>query len=397
VNRDVTTVNRYRKKAISVTWQRRTVTLDLPVDVFSSFQLDRGTALLLRMLMEAGRHWGHAFDLGCGYGPIALCLATLELAERIEATDRDALAVLFANWNAAQNRAANICARGGLDYQNGPAARCDLVISNIPAKVGESVHRLLLFGAADHLVETGEVWIVAVAPLEGEIDRILAHPAVRVLDKRAKQDHVVYRYVFAGRPDLPDSPYHRCRQRFSWGGHAYDLDAAYGLPEFDTLSLATEAVLRDLGPAARASPLRRVLVWNPGQGHLPILVPRMSASLERLAICSRDLLALRTTQNNLQKNGFAGPLATYHAAGIGALDNETDLDLMVGILNESEGIDICREEIRDAVAGHPGTPLLVGCSSSFAGRLSPALKKQGIRTRVGTKGKGFCALTCHAG
>jgi 16S rRNA (guanine1207-N2)-methyltransferase len=390
---DVDTVHRYRKKSLAVTWSRRTVRFDVPVDVFSSFQLDRGTALLLRQIIEAAPRWRQALDLGCGYGPIALCLSALGLAEQVEAVDRDALAVLFTGWNAAQNGAANVRAFGGLDYADCSAVRYDAVVSNLPAKAGEPVHRLLLYGAADRLTEGGEVWIVVVRPLAEQIDRILAHPAVRVLEKMVRQDHAVYRYVFTGRPQPPPRAYQRAVQRFPWGSSAYEIDAVYGLPEFDTRSLATEVVLHDARQFEKSSELRRVLVWNPGQGHIPIVLARTAPMLERISMVSRDLLALRASRSNLQKNGYSGQVLACHSADVGAAECEGGIDLLIGTLNEGAGLDVCRAEIRCAASRYPGVPLLLGCSASFAGRLVAALKKTEMRVHAGTKNRGFGSIS----
>ncbi len=393
---DTPIVDLYRKKSISVAWLGRSVVFDLPVDVFSSFQLDRGTGLLLRAIVDARPQWARALDLGCGYGPISLCLSVLGLAERIDAIDRDALAVRFTAWNAQQNGVTNVAVRGGLDYAGCPAGGYDAVVANLPAKAGEPVHRQMLYGAADCLAPCGEVWIVVVRPLEPSIDRILSHPAVRVRDKVQKAGHVVYRYAFQGRPEMAQSPYRRGIERFAWGRQEYSIATAWGLPEFDTRALATDLVLRDCESLGGGSGLRRALVWNPGQGHIPVLLARVAAPPAALTIASRDLLALATTRTNLEQNGYAGPIVEYHTAGLAAGPADDGLELVIGTLNEGEGLAICRENLRRAAARFAGVPMLLGCSSSLGSRLVPALKKAGLQARVQTRRKGFASLLCRS-
>ncbi len=393
---DTPIVDLYRKKSISVAWWGRSVVFDLPVDVFSSFQLDPGTGLLLRTIIDARPQWSRVLDLGCGYGPISLCLSVLGLAEQIDAIDRDALAVLFTAWNAQQNGVTNVAVRGGLDYAGCPAGGYDAVVANLPAKAGEPVHRQMLYGAADHLAPSGEVWIVVVRPLEASIDGILSHPAVRVRDKVRKAGHVVYRYAFHGRPETPQAPYRRGIERFSWGGQEYAIAAAWGIAEFDTRSFATDLLLRDCERLGRGPALRRALVWNPGQGHIPVLLARMAAPPAALTIASRDLLALATTRSNLEQNGCVGSIFEYHTAGLAAVPADDGLDLVIGTLNEGEGLAICRENLLCAAARHAGVPMLLGCSSSLGSRLVPALRKSGLQARVQTRRKGFGSLYCRS-
>jgi 16S rRNA (guanine1207-N2)-methyltransferase len=390
---DTSMVDLYRKKSISVAWWGRSVVFDLPVDVFSSFQLDGGSGLLLRTIVDAHPQWSRVLDLGCGYGPISLCLSVLGLAEQIDAIDRDALAVLFTAWNAQQNGVTNVAVRGGLDYAGCPAGGYDAVVANLPAKAGEPVHRQMLYGAADCLAPCGEVWIVVVRPLEASIDRILSHPAIRVRGKVQKAGHVVYRYAFHGRPEMPEKPYRRGIARFPWVGQEYAIAAAWGIAEFDTRWFATDLVLRDCERLGRGSALRRALVWNPGQGHIPILLAGMAASPAALSIASRDLLALGTTRSNLEQNGYANPIIEYHRAGLAAVPRDDGLELVIGTLNEGEGLAICRENLRRAAARYAGVPM--GCSSSLGSRLVPALRKAGLQARVLTRRKGFGTLFCR--
>jgi SAM-dependent methyltransferase len=97
------------------------LTLAAPADVFSSFQVDRGTRLLLQEITASGRRWDRVLDVGCGYGPLALHLAAGGAAQRAEGFDPDALAVAFARHNARANHLAGaVGARGGIAYPGFP-------------------------------------------------------------------------------------------------------------------------------------------------------------------------------------------------------------------------------------------------------------------------------------
>ncbi len=422
----------YLKKTAAVAWAGHRVALDIPVDVFSSFQVDRGTQLLLRAIERAGARWARALDLGCGYGPIALHLAVTGAADEVHAIDRDALAVLFTQRNAERNGLGNVVARGGLAYGDLPGAAYDAIVTNLPAKAGEPVHRLMLLGAAEHLAgleaptegpgrpaaapltpegvdsqrapggsesrpsgrspasQGGEVWTVVVRPLEERIDAILAADGVRLLDKLVKKEHVVYRYAFEGCPALPPDPYVRGQAAFSWREHSYALKAFHGLPEFDTLAYATEAVLEHAaGRLAELQP-RRVAVWEPGQGHMPVVLARLCPAVERLDLVSRDLVALRASERNLRADGFDAEVRSHHTIDVTVPEGP---DLIVGVASEGEGIDVSGAKLAIARRRYPDTPILLGARSSFASRLVRALKKSGVRAKTGRKRRGACTVT----
>jgi hypothetical protein len=122
----------------------------------------------------------------------------------------------------------------------------------------------------------------------------------------------------------------------------------------------------------------------------------MATPPDRLTIASRDLLALETTRNNLEQNGYPGAILAHHTAGLAAVAADDSVDLVTGTLNEGEGAAICCENLRRAAGRYPGVPLLVGCSSSLGSRLVPLLKKAGLQARVQTRRKGFASLLCRS-
>jgi len=384
----------YLKKQVRVRWGQQQVALDIPVDAFSSFQVDRGTQLLLREIERSGPRWGRALDLGCGYGPIALWLAATGVADEVHAIDRDALAVAFTARNAERNGLANILARGGLAYDDPPAPACDAIVTNLPAKAGQPVHRLMLLGAAEHLTPGGDVWAVAVQPLEEQIDALLAHESVRPIRKIRKREHVVYAYSFAGRPPPPAGAYERGSALFEWGGVAYSMTSVFGLPEFDTLSRTTELVLACAAEALKGAEPEHVAVWDPGQGHIPVVLSRLRDSIRGFTLLSRDLLSLRAARANLRQNGFRGEVREHHTADVAVLKGSGEPGLIVGTLREGERMGVAVEKLARAHLQHPGVPVVMGCSSSFGARVVRRLRKRGVRASVGRKRRGSCSILC---
>lgn len=390
----------YRRKTIL--WRPRgaALKLDVPVGLFSGFQVDRGTRMLLRALRDRQGQWQTALDLGCGYGPVALYLAAAGIAQRVEGIDRDALAVAATAHNAEANGlAAAVHARGALAYDDLAGRRYDAIVSNIPAKAGRDVHRLMLLGACEHLSSGGEVWIVVVAPLAGEFDRILADPAVELLRRQADSQHVAYGYRFTARPQLPaGDPYVRRTGRFEWCGIGYALTAAQGIGEFDTRSWQTDVLAEALRRAEAASAAERLVVVEPGQGHVALLAAKMCRGLGELIVVSRDLLALRATRRNMSANGLpAGRMVhavTFWDAE--ATEMHERPDVVLAALEDKEGMALQVAKVAGWCAARPGRRVIVGCGAAFASRLRRQLAGMDIRALDEAAAKGFRALTLHA-
>ena len=383
----------YCKKSIEFRWMRQTLRFDVPVDVFSSFQIDRGTQLLLRRIAAAGPNWQRVLDLGCGYGPITVALAAAGMAQCVDAVDRDALAVAFTQQNACLNGLEEtVHAWGAIAYEDIPTAAYDAIVSNLPAKAGPPVHRRALLGAYRHLVPGGQVWLVVVEPLQAAIDEVLADPAVAVHEKAARKEHVVYNYSFLAEPALAGDPYVRERADFQWKRHQYSMTVLHGLAEFDCRSWATGLLVDAVQRAAAGRRIGRLAVCNPGQGHAVVLACGMARDVDEVLLISRDRLALRASAANLAENGFRGAVRCVHSADFHADPPSGPIDLALAVLNEKETLAVNVEKLRRLASGPMAGPILAACKSSLASRLKPILKERALRITVLKKHKGFCAI-----
>lgn len=107
--------------------------------VFSPGRIDPGTALLLDRAPDPPAS-GRFLDLGCGYGPIAVVLATLAPAATVVATDVNERARALTAANAAALRLDNVTTVAP-DEVEGPF---DLIWSNPPIRIGKpGLHDLL--------------------------------------------------------------------------------------------------------------------------------------------------------------------------------------------------------------------------------------------------------------
>ncbi len=132
--------------------------------LFSPRAVDEGTRLLTEhMEVEEA---DDCLDLGCGYGPIGLVMASLAPKGRTLMVDKDFVAVDFANKNARLNRLVNAEAvlSNGFD-QVPPKLRFDVIASNVPAKVGKELLSLYLHDARARLRPRGRLYLVTVTGL----------------------------------------------------------------------------------------------------------------------------------------------------------------------------------------------------------------------------------------
>ncbi len=390
---DPDTVALYRNKSVDARWGRRSVRIDIPRDVFSTFQLDIGSLLLLRQMSQKGGHWARAMDVGCGYGTIGLYLRVNKLADSVEGIDRDLLAVLFAQRNALQNGAANLSFRPGLAYDALGDQRFDLIVSNIPAKAGEAVHRLMLLGASNHLLPQGQVWVVAVQPLEDEVDSILRDPAVAIAHKHVAKGYVVYNYSFRGVPGQPTDPYNRGVRSFRWRKDTYSLKAFWGLPDFDTRSIEIDLILGFLDQSrGQYGNVREVIIHNPSQGHVPVMASLLIPSRERIRLRSRDLLALRACGHNLEMAGYKGGLTEELTVDLGYSVTDIERSLLIARLEHDLGPELnYRMLLRWLEDGLRGR-MVIACRSAMTNHLMQRFEGSDVRFRRKMNSKGFCVF-----
>ena len=135
------------------------VQLDLVADsgVFSGRQLDPGTRLLLRHA-PVPRVGGDLLDLGCGYGPIALTLATRNSDVTVWAVDVNERALDLVTRNATAAGLGNVTARK--PEQVPDAVRFAGIYSNPPIRIGKPALHQLLLRWLRRLLPGGTAWLV---------------------------------------------------------------------------------------------------------------------------------------------------------------------------------------------------------------------------------------------
>ena len=393
----------YYKKTIDFYHCGQTLHFHVAQDLFSSHQIDVGTARLLRSLEDRPFH--KILDLGCGYGPLGLMLQALNPGSEVHLADRDALAVAYARQNAELNDLAAYT-YGSLGYDDVKARDFDLVISNIPGKAGEIVIESMLLDACHFLASGGLVAIVVVAPLAELVADILDEPGIDVVFQETRAGHAIfhYRFVDAYRENAPPFEsafdrglYHREEIAVSTDALTFTMQTARGLPEFDSLSYGSKLLIKDLENQPFDG-VERVMVFNPGPGHIPVVLWKL-AKPSALSLVDRDLLSLRYAKHNLMLNGCPEhAIEILPQAGIPSTEQNAsqNVDLIVGFLREGEGQVAAENLVQQAAALlEPGRRLVVVAGSTPVTRLEKFLKSQKlfrVERRKRNKGQSLLIL-----
>lgn len=132
--------------------------------LFSPKEIDEGSKLLIDLVKLTED--ADILDLGCGYGPIGIALAKDAPSGETHMLDKDFVAVDYANKNAEANHAPNAKAYLSNGFSAVPKnMEFDVIVSNIPAKVGKELLQIIMQDAHTHLKPGGSFYVVTIAGL----------------------------------------------------------------------------------------------------------------------------------------------------------------------------------------------------------------------------------------
>ncbi len=193
----------YFKKRVAYVWNDRQFLFDVGHTIFSSFQVDEGSDLLLRLLRaDAPRR---ILDLGCGCGVLGIVLAHGYPAAQVTMVDKDLLAVRYARHNCALNAISNAEVFGSVGLEQVPPLEYDMIVSNIPAKIGDAaIEQEFLLAPLERLRPGGDYWFVVVSGLNRLIPRIGVRNQLKLKEIKKRAGHTVYRLHKPGGSDTDD-------------------------------------------------------------------------------------------------------------------------------------------------------------------------------------------------
>jgi 16S rRNA (guanine1207-N2)-methyltransferase len=137
--------------------------------LFSPRQVDEGSRLLLDHLQIHSS--ADSLDLGCGYGVLGLVMARLAPAGHTVLVDKDFVAIEYARKNARINGIDNCEVFLSNGFSEIGDRHFDLIVSNLPAKVGKELLYLYLYDAFEYLRPGGAFYVVTISGLRRFIER----------------------------------------------------------------------------------------------------------------------------------------------------------------------------------------------------------------------------------
>ncbi|MFK5915046.1 MAG: methyltransferase [Woeseiaceae bacterium] len=137
--------------------------------VFSPRSIDDGTKMLLKYLEI--KETDDCLDLGCGYGPLGLTMAKLAPKGTTTLVDKDFKAVEYSNINAELNQITNAEALLSNGFDQISKRKFNVIVSNIPAKVGNEMLTLFLHDAFKQMKHGGKIYVVTITGLRKYIKR----------------------------------------------------------------------------------------------------------------------------------------------------------------------------------------------------------------------------------
>lgn len=169
--------------------------LETDSGMFSPGRVDPGTRILLETVPAPPPH-GNLLDLGCGYGPIALTMATRSPQAMVFGVDVNERALAVAKRNASTARLYNVKFIVPDDVE--PELRFAALWSNPPIRIGKAALHDLLTGWLDRLSPGGTAHLVVQKHLGADslqrwltaqgwpAERIASRSAYRVLAVSAR-------------------------------------------------------------------------------------------------------------------------------------------------------------------------------------------------------------------
>jgi len=138
--------------------------------LFSPRAIDDGTLLLLDHLQVSSDDI--ALDMGCGYGPLGLAIATCCTEGCVHLVDKDFVAVDYTTANAKRNQLNNT----EVYLSNGFSAvpedlALSLVVSNLPAKVGNEMFYIAFYDAYRRMQPGARLVVVTINGLRQFVKR----------------------------------------------------------------------------------------------------------------------------------------------------------------------------------------------------------------------------------
>jgi 16S rRNA (guanine1207-N2)-methyltransferase len=147
-----------KEYTVTYTLQGRPFSLIASSGIFAKKDLDVGSRLLINVLLQ-DTLTGTCLDLGCGYGPVGLTLASLNPKLTLTLADVNERAVIDARHNAQRLGLTNLQIVTSDGFQE-LTQNFDVIAFNPPIRAGKKTIYRLYQEAKQHLNPNGNFYIV---------------------------------------------------------------------------------------------------------------------------------------------------------------------------------------------------------------------------------------------
>jgi len=301
-------IEKYSNKEVPFRFNGVNLSFFLSQSLFSSFSIDNGTKLLLKTIAKEidFSEIKSISDIGCGVGVIGLSLKKKHPDLNIILQDRDALALSFSKENARRNKLKNINYSGNLALEGLEENSQNLIISNLPAKAGETVLQDFIYRSLIYLSANGICIVVVVATLKDIILNAIRKTDANLIHTEDTREYSVFHFkktnnIIIKNENKNKSDLRECYIRettdFNIKKLSYTLKSVFNLPGFDTIPYYVDLTAHLL---ERQPISGRTLFWNPEQGHLPLIIHLANKNkITETVLASRDILQLKISRDNL--------------------------------------------------------------------------------------------------
>lgn len=129
--------------------------------VFSKNGVDFGSMLLIETVVRENKGFeGSILDMGCGYGPIGVCIARLLDKAVVTMADVNERALELAKMNARENKVEERTKVVNSSAYENIEDKYDIVVTNPPIRAGKDVVFSFYEGAYEHLNPGGRLYVV---------------------------------------------------------------------------------------------------------------------------------------------------------------------------------------------------------------------------------------------
>lgn len=144
---------------INCTLRDQSFTFTTGTGVFSKSGVDFGSRLLIETFTEPTID-GPFLDLGCGYGPIGISLASTHKNRSVIMTDINERAVYLTNQNIKENNIYNAKSFVSEGFGQVEEDKFAAIITNPPIRAGKKVVYPLIEESFERLRKSGVLWVV---------------------------------------------------------------------------------------------------------------------------------------------------------------------------------------------------------------------------------------------